>query len=208
MHKFKIEENIMRKNIDKNMEIYDKICVDYIAETFNNYHLEGVERFLKYVNGVEKILELGTGSGNNLTYIFGQGRSIQGSDNVLGFYEWIGSRFACPFAYIDFSDVDFVNSYINDYEIQHLFCNLALHHLTYKQLQYFMEKIQFPGVFFFSIYEGIGDNIDDKGIYSSYYKHRQIVKMLGDRFEILEQWFCDDVHKSDKTMMNYVVRRK
>ena len=109
----------MRKNIDTNMEIYDRICVEYVTETFNNYHKEGVEKFLKYVVKQEKILELGSGSGNNLTYMFGQGRSIQGSDNVLGFYEWVGSRFTCPFAFIDFSDVEFVNSYIRDYEIQH-----------------------------------------------------------------------------------------
>jgi len=198
----------MRKNLDKNMEIYDNICVDYIAETFNNYHQEGVERFLKHVDKQEKILELGTGSGNNLTYMFGQGRSIQGSDYVLGFYEWIGSRFACPFAFIDFSDTEFVNSYINDYQIIHLFCNLAMQHLTYKQLQEFFDTIKFPGVFFFSLYEGIGEKIDEKGIYSNYYKHRQIVKMLNDRFEILEQWFCDDVHKSDKMMLNYVVKLK
>ncbi len=198
----------MLKNIDNNMEIYDRICVDYIAETFNNYHQEGVEKFLKYVGKLEKILELGSGSGNNLTYIFGQGRSIQGSDNVLGFYEWIGSRFACPFSYIDFSDVEFVNSYIKDYEISHLFCNLAMQHLTYPQLQEFMNNIKFSGVFFFSLYEGMGDNIDEKGLYSTYYKHRQIVKMLGNRFEILEEWFSDDVHKSDKQMLNYVVRLK
>lgn len=198
----------MRKNIDENMEIYDRICVDYIAETFNNYHQEGVEKFLKYVVKQEKILELGTGSGNNLTYIFGQGRSIQGSDNVLGFYEWIGSRFTCPFSYIDFSDVEFVNSYIKDYEILHLFCNLALQHLTIQQLQEFMTKINFPGVFFFSLYEGMGDKTDDKGIYSTYYKHRQVVKLLGNRFEILEQWFSPDIHKSDIQMMNYVVRLK
>ncbi|MBI9030858.1 hypothetical protein JEZ13_02475 [bacterium] len=196
----------MRKNIDTNMEIYDKICVDYIAETFNNYHQEGVEKFLKYVDGLEKILELGSGSGNNLTYIFGQGRSIQGSDNVLGFYEWIGSRFACPFAYIDFSDVDFVNDYIRDYEIKHLFCNLALQHLNLNQFQDFMNKIKFSGVFFFSLYDGTGENIDDKGIYSNYYKHRQIIKMLEARFEILEQWICDDVHKSERKMLNYVVK--
>ncbi len=198
----------MRKNIDKNMEIYDAICVDYIAETFNNYHQEGVEKFLKYVNGVEKILELGSGSGNNLTYMFGQGKSIQGSDNVLGFYEWIGSRFACPFAYIDFSDVDFVNAYIRDYEIQHLFCNLAMQHLTFKQLQEFLEKINFPGVFFFSLYEGQGEQLDEKGIFSSYYKHRQIAKLLNERFEILEQWMCSDIHKSDKQMLNYVIKKK
>ncbi len=198
----------MRKNIEENMEIYDRICVDYIAETFNNYHQEGVEKFLKFVDGIEKILELGTGSGNNLTYMFGQGKSIQGSDNVLGFYEWIGSRFACPFSYIDFSDVDFVNSYIRDYEIKHLFCNLAMQHLTYKQLQEFWDKINFSGVFFFSLYEGIGDKLDEKGIFSTYYKHRQVIKMLGDRFDILEQWFCDDIHKSDKKMLNYVVKLK
>lgn len=198
----------MRKNIDNNMEIYDKICVDYITETFNNYHQEGVEKFLKYVVKQEKILELGTGSGNNLTYMFGQGRSIQGSDNVLGFYEWIGSRFACPFSYIDFSDVDFVNSYIKDYEISHLFCNLAMQHLTYQQLQDFMNNIKFSGVLFFSLYEGMGDKTDEQGLYSTYYKHRQVIKMLGDRFEILEQWFCPDIHKSDKQMLNYVVRLK
>lgn len=196
----------MRKNIDKNMEIYDEICVDYIAQTFNNYHQEGVEKFLKYVDGKEKILELGSGSGNNLTYIFGQGRSIQGSDNVLGFYEWIGSRFACPFAYIDFSDVDFVNSFIRDYEIKHLFCNLAMQHLTFEQLQEFLDNIQFTGVFFFSLYEGSGQDFDDKGIFSSYYKHRQIVKLLKARFEILEEWMCPDIHKSDKQMLNYVVK--
>ena len=191
---------------NKNMEIYDRICADYIAETFDNYHQEGVERFLKYVDKLEKILELGSGSGNNLTYMFGQGRSIQGSDNVLGFYEWVGSRFACPFAYIDFSDVEFVNDYIKDRGITHLFCNLAMQHLSYKQLQWFMDKIQFPGVLFFSLYEGMGDNVDEHGIFSTYYKHRQVVKMLGNRFEILEQWFCDDVHKSEKKMLNYVVR--
>ncbi len=196
----------MRKNIDKNMEIYDEICVDYIAQTFNNYHQEGVEKFLKYVDGKEKILELGSGSGNNLTYIFGQGRSIQGSDNVLGFYEWIGSRFACPFAYIDFSDVDFVNSFIRDYEIKHLFCNLAMQHLTFEQLQEFIDNIQFTGVFFFSLYEGSGQDFDDKGLFSSYYKHRQIVKLLKPRFEILEEWMCPDIHKSDKQMLNYVVK--
>jgi hypothetical protein len=198
----------MRKNIETNMEIYDKICVEYIAETFDNYHQEGVEKFLKYVGDKEKILELGTGSGNNLTYMFGQGRSIQGSDNVLGFYEWIGSRFACPFSYIDFSDVEFVNSYLKDYEIVHLFCNLAMQHLTFKQLQEFLDNINFSGVFFFSLYEGIGDKTDDKGIYSNYYKHRQVIKMLVNRFEVLEQWFSDDVLKSDKKMLNYVVKLK
>jgi|SRR5690554_6560004 len=196
------------KNRDRNMEIYDKICVDYIAETFENYHQEGVERFLKYVHKTEKILELGSGSGNNLTYMYGQGRAIQGSDNVLGFYEWIGSRFACPFAYIDFSDVEFVNDYMKDREIIHLFCNLALHHLSYPQLQEFMDKIKFSGVFFFSLYEGIGDKIDEQGLYATYYKHRQIVRMLNKRFEILEQWLCEDVHKSEKKMLNYVVKIK
>lgn len=198
----------MRKNIDRNMEIYDKICVDYIAETFNNYHQEGVEKFLKHVTGIEKILELGTGSGNNLTYMFGQGKSIQGSDNVLGFYEWIGSRFACPFAYIDFSDVDFVNSYIRDYEIIHLFCNLSLQHLTYEQFQEFFDKISFNGVFFFSLYEGMGESTDKNGLFSTFYKHRQITKLLEKRFEILEEWMCPDIHKGTNKMLNYVVRIK
>ncbi len=196
----------MRKNIDKNMEIYDQICVEYIAKTFNNYHQKGVEKFLKYVEGKEKILELGSGSGNNLTYMFGQGKSIQGSDNVLGFYEWIGSRFACPFAYIDFSDVDFVNAVIRDYEIKHLFCNLAMQHLTFIQLQEFLQNINFSGVFFFSLYEGMGEKIDEQGLFSTYYKHRQILKLLHERFEVLEQWICDDIHKSDKKMLNYVVK--
>ncbi len=198
----------MDNYLNNNMEIYDKICVDYIAETFDKYHQEAVEKFLAYVEGQSKILELGTGSGNNLTYIFGQGRNIHGSDNVLGFYEWITTRFACPFSLIDFSDVEFVNSFQHDYEIEHLFCNLALQHLSSEDLQFFLSKIKVKGVFFFSLYDGTGESKDDKGIFSSYYKHRQIVNLLNTRFDIVEQWMCDDILGSEKKMLNYIVKLK
>ena len=198
----------MINNINVNMQVYDKICVDYIAETFDNYHQEAVEQFLKYAEMKDKILELGTGSGNNLTYMFGQGRDVRGSDNVLGFFEWISTRFACPFSLIDFSDVDFVNSFQRDHEIMHLFCNLALQHLTSRELQYFFSKIEFKGVLFFSLYDGVGERVDEQGIFSTYYKHRQITKVLNERFEILEQWFCEDVLKSKKQMLNYVIKLK
>lgn len=191
-----------------NAERYDKICVDYVARTVNNYNQEAVEKFLKNVEKLDKILELGSGSGNNLMYMFGQGRYIQGSDNVLGFYEWISSRFTCPFSFIDFSDVDFVNSYVHDYEIVHLFCHLALDHLSYDEIQKFFQKVKFSGVFYFSVYQGRGTIINEEKIEINLYSHRQIMRLLQDRFEVVEFWQGDDPLKSERQVLNYIVKIK
>jgi len=198
----------MQNNINDNIAIYDKICVDYIAETFDKFNQEAVEKFLSNVDGTEKILELGTGSGNNLTYMFGQGKNIHGSDNVLGFYEWITTRFACPFSLIDFADVRFVNSFVNDYDIDHLFCNLALQHLSHEEFLFFIQRVKFKGVFYFSLYDGRGESYDEQGIFSAYYKHRQVTKLLEERFDIKDHWFSDDTLGSDKKMLNYIVKLK
>ena len=189
-----------QKYYNSNAEEHYKSRKDIIVEKQLNF-------FLTEIKQNELILDLGCGSGNNLFEMKRRGYNAIGADFSLKLIEIIKKEHNEKIFYLDFRDTDAVNSFITKHNVIHLFCSASLLHLSKTEFKNFINNLKLPGLFFFSLKEGFGEEIDTQKRLFSYYQINEIEEIVNPAYEIINFQALDDVLRRDKRWLNWILRK-
>lgn len=190
-------------------DYYEKNWREYCKSTADCVPHEEIDRFLGFVpSQKDLILELGSGSGNCLRYIYDKGYNISGSDYIIDIVLELKKLIPCCSYMIDFSEVEFINAFIEGTAVKHIFANAALHHLTVSEFINFINLIEVKGLLFLSLKEGAGEVTREDGRFESFYSQRQIEKLVSKRFEILSFSRSSDILNRDLNWLSWTLSKK
>ncbi len=187
---------------EKNWQEYGKMTVNIVPESFVNSFLGALP------NRKELILELGSGSGNCLKYIHEKGFNVCGSDYVIDIVLNLKQKIPCCSYVIDFSDVEFLNSFIGNTTVKHIFVNAALQHLDVSGILNFFKEIEIDGYIGFSLKEGSGEIELEDGRKEVRYSQRQIEKVISRRYDIVHFERTEDIMGRDFNWLSWVIKVK
>jgi len=188
-------------------EYYNLNAVHYYESRKNIIINQQIEFFLKQINKNELILDLGCGSGNNLFQIRKQGFYVIGADFAQNLIEILLKDKNEIVYNLDFSKPKQVNEFIFRNRIKHIFASASLLHLTKSEFKHFIQKVNFEGLFFFSLKEGFGEEINKDERFFSYYQKKEVDSLLFDRFQIIDFYCSDDILGRSNRWLNWIVKK-
>jgi SAM-dependent methyltransferase len=191
------------------LKYYNENSKNYFETTKSIVISEHIERFLSFVNNKgELIIDLGCGSGNSLKYIIEKEYTAIGADYSDELMALAKQYSGADIFNLDLEDIFAVNKMISDKKIKHLFASASLLHLKKNAFIKFFDKIEFGGVFFFSVKEGIGESLDPAGRFFAYYTKEELDGILHKRFETLYFDRNEDKLGRGNNWLSYIVKLK
>lgn len=170
---------------DKTKNFYNNNSKSYILKTKDIILYKQITNFLNYIKLDETILDLGCGSGNNLKEFKNQGYKAVGIDYSQKLVDFAKNHSETNVYCVNFSNINQINKFIRFHHINHIFASSSLLHLTKKQFLSFLNTLEFSGIMFFSLKEGISESVDENGRFFSYYSKDEVENILIKRFQIL-----------------------
>jgi len=173
--------------MDNTLNYYNQNSKSYFETTKNIIISEQIERFLSFIERKnELIADIGCGSGNSLKYIIEKEYTAMGADYSDELIALAKNYTGAEIVNLNIEDAAAVNKFIINYNIKHLFASASLLHMAKASFINFFDKIQFGGVFFFSLKEGEGEAVDGAGRFFSYYTRGEIERILNKRFTVMD----------------------
>ncbi len=186
---------------------YNKNSKSYFETTKNIIISDQIDKFLAYlVDEAGLIADLGCGSGNSLKYIIEKGYKAVGvdySDELIGLAK---NYTGVEIMNLNIEDAAAVNKFIIDNKIKHLFASASLLHMPKASFINFLNKIEFSGVFFFSLKEGEGEHVDSAGRFFAYYTRGEVEQLLNKKFIVLAFIKNEDRLGRGNNWISFIVR--
>ncbi len=190
-------------------EFYEKNWKDYGNKTVNIIPYSFIKSFLRLIpDKKDLILELGSGSGNCLKHIQEEGFNICGSDYIIDIVLNLKQKVDCCSYVIDFSDIEFLNSFIGNTTVKHVFANAALQHLDVSSLLNLLRNINIEGFLGFNLKEGSGEILLEDGRKEMRYQKRQIERILNEKYDIVYFEKTDDLMGRNFSWLNWITQIK
>lgn len=186
---------------------YNQNAEHYYDSRKNLIINQQIDFFLKRINKNDLILDLGCGSGNNLFQIRKQGFNIIGADFSQNLIEILLKDRNEIVYNLDFSNPKQVNNFIVRNRIKHIFASASLLHLTKSEFNHFLQKINFEGLFFFSLKEGFGEEIDNDNRFFSYYQKSEVELLLSHRFQEIDFYYSADTLGRSNRWLNWIITK-
>lgn len=189
-------------------EYYNQNAREYFERTKDIVQLNVLNAFLNLIDRNETILDLGSGSGNNLKVIIAKGYTAIGCDNATELIHYAKAFTNAEIYNINMADVKKINDFIKENKVKHLFANASLIHLTRKAFMNFMNKIEISGYFYFSLKEGDRASFDKFGRFFTLYSKEDVDNILHSRFKEIFFSVTKDRIERGFDWLNWIVRLK
>ena len=194
--------------MNSTQDYYNKYAKEYFEKTKHNIQIEQLNTFLKFINKEEIIFDLGCGSGNNLKIMKKRGYHVVGADNASALIEYARIFTDVEIYSLDMKDVNKINRFIRNFNVNHLYANASLLHITKQDFANFINKIKIPGYFYFSLKEGKGETFDKLGRFFAYYTREEVEKILNNRFNKLYFNVSEDYIERKFKWLNWISKLK
>lgn len=189
------------------LNYYNQNSKSYFETTKNIIISDQIDRFLTFIEHKnELIADLGCGSGNSLKYIIEKGYKAMGADYSDELIALAKSYTGADILNLNIEDAAAVNKFIIDNNIKHLFASASLLHMAKASFINFFDRIEFGGVFFFSLKEGEGEAVDSAGRFFSYYTRGEVEQLLNKRFIVLDFIRNEDKLGRGNNWISFIVR--
>lgn len=195
----------MNKNISSTINFYNKNALEYFNTTVNGNMFVAYERFLKYLNPNDYILDLGCGSGRDSKFFLDKGFKVDSIDGSGKMCDLASSYTGQEVERMNFLDLD------KDKEYNAIWACASILHIPLDDIPTMITKmskaLKRNGYMYISLKDGSEEEIIDGKIYT--YFTIDGFKSLLDVFnelEVTETW-SNKADKEKHLWNNFIIRK-
>lgn len=195
----------MNKNISSTINFYNKNALEYFNTTVNGNMFVAYERFLKYLNPNDYILDLGCGSGRDSKFFLDKGFKVDSIDGSSKMCDLASSYTGQEVERMNFLDLD------KDKEYNAIWACASILHIPLDDIPTMITKmnkaLKRNGYMYISLKDGSEEEIIDGKIYT--YFTIDGFKSLLDVFnelEVTETW-SNKADKEKHLWNNFIIRK-
>ena len=190
---------------NKTLDFYDSNIENYSKDTaYVDFH-DIQNRFLKYLEKGSSILDMGCGTGRDSKYFLNEGYVVDAMDGSIEMCKFASDFTGIRVEHKLFHELDKVDVYDG------IWASASLLHVPYDGLKDVFDKISLAlhenGIFYCSFKYG-----DYQGYRQDRYftdlNENSLLELVGDHFEIVEQWISEDVRVNQTQIWLNTIMKK